>query len=60
MLKIFNIFYSNQRYQTLKYMKRPFMFAYWAMITSKIQEKVNQSGFDDCLDASLNKIKLKM
>ena len=40
-------------------MKRPFMFAYSAMINSKIKDKVNQSGFDDCIDAPLNKLKIE-
>ena len=40
-------------------MNRPFMFAYSAMINSKIQEKVKQSGFEECIDAPLNKIKIE-
>ena len=40
-------------------MKRPFMFAYSAINNSIIKEKVNQSGFDDCIDAPLNKLKIE-
>ena len=35
------------------------MFAYSAMINSKIQEKVKLSGFEECIDAPLNKMKIE-
>ncbi len=59
MLKIFNVLYANQRYEALVYMKRPFMFAYSAMVNSKVTEKAQQSGFEECIDAPLNKNKIE-
>lgn len=59
MLKIFNVLYANQRYEALVYMKRPFMFAYSAMVNNKVIEKAQQSGFEECIDAPLNKIKIE-
>lgn len=41
MLKIFNVLYANQRYEALVYMKRPFMFAYSAMVNNKVIEKAH-------------------
>ena len=59
MLKIFNSFYARQKYQALVYLKRPFMFAYSAMINNKVIEKAELSGFEECIDAPLTKDKIE-
>ena len=59
MLKIFNVLYANCRYEALVYLKRPFMFAYSAMVNNKVIEKAQQSGFEECIDAPLSKAKIE-
>ena len=39
-------------------MNRPFIFAYSAMVNSQVKEKTQSAGFDQCIDAPLNKIKI--
>jgi hypothetical protein len=40
-------------------MKRPFIFAYSALINNKVIEETRLSGFDKCVDSPLNKIKIE-
>lgn len=40
-------------------MKRPFIFAYSAFTNSKILEDTSKNGFDKCIDAPLNKLKIE-
>ena len=35
------------------------MFAYSAMVNNKINEKAENCGFEECIDAPLNKIKIE-
>jgi hypothetical protein len=35
------------------------MFAYSAMVNNKVIEKAQQSGFEECIDAPLNKNKIE-
>ena len=35
------------------------MFAYSAMVNNKIIEKAENCGFEECIDAPLNKIKIE-
>ena len=41
---------KNVKYHFLKFLKRPFMFAYSQLVTDEIQQKVIKSGFDGCLE----------
>ena len=44
---------------SLQLMKRPFIFAYSALINNKVIEETRLSGFDKCVDSPLNKIKIE-
>ena len=41
---------KNVKYNFLKFLKRPFIFAYSQLVTDEIQQKVIKSGFDGCLE----------
>jgi hypothetical protein len=40
-------------------MKRPFIFAYSALINTKVIEETKLNGFDKCVDSPLNKLKIE-
>ena len=44
---------------SLRLMKRPFIFAYSALTNSKVLEETRLNGFDKCIDAPLNKLKIE-
>ena len=44
---------------SLQLMKRPFIFAYSALINSKVIEETRLNGFDKCVDSPLNKLKIE-
>jgi hypothetical protein len=49
----------NTSFNSLNGMKRPFIFAYSALVNNEVTEKTKQSGFDGCLD-KLNAVEFQM
>ena len=51
--------YQKLRYKSLKFLNRPFIFAYSAFINQKIIDETTKNGFDKCIEAPLNQIKIE-
>lgn len=52
--RIINILYQKVKYWSLDSLRRPYIFAYSALINNQIRERTTEAGFDGCLSAPIS------